>query len=844
VSKEEPVLQNIRNFTVQIRRIEDDRIVGTGIAVSEKGKIITCEHVVEAVLGVKPCDADGKEIGIYFPQIPESRRARVSTLLTEFEDDIVELELCDGLMPLGSEKIAKLGGAENSEGHKFRSYGYSPTGEHPSTWAHGIILGSVETTHIKKLQVDPVQLSSRQIDRGMSGAAVLDDELNAVVGIISARYFPKSAVKDDIGYAVDNYVLTFNPFNYTLENKVAKLPAPEPKTDQEKVRTAGKPKEAVILNNAPTSLDEWVGRAELLGQITEDCLSQKIHMTGLIGFGGEGKSSLARRWLDNMLEGMPDCPKPDGVFWWGFYDRPGVDEFFEAALEYISGGTIKASELPSSTAKAHFIAAMLSRSKYIFVLDGLEVLQEQDGDKYGLLRSRDLRDFLHFFAGPGHDSFCLVTSRAPLFDLIEYNTYSNRDVMRMSESDGRDLLRRYGVKNGTEAELDKIVREWDGHALTLSLIGTYLAEKYDGDIHKADKIEPPTADEPRYERVHRVLRRYDEHLTEAERAFMIIFSVFRTPVKEEAFPKVFRTATGKTAINAPITRLNNTEFGAMLELLKKYRILRYDARERHYTTHPLIRRHYSAILVKGGIEENKEAIEIHRQIKDYYLATAGDAPRYPTLEDLKPFIEVVHHLCKAGAYDEAFNIVWNQLFRNVEFVISRKLSAWDTVWDLMLEFFADRDTTGEPLVSEPSGKGWILNESGLCLMCLGRLAEAVSFYDRGNKIDVDILKAWRFGSTDFQNLSELHCHLGSLKEAEKAAKQALEYARRAEDEGEKRVSLTSLGWVAHLNGDIKKAGELFKKAEKLEKEIDPASQYLYSLRGIQHAEYLLKTGDI
>ena len=45
-------LQNLRDFTVQIRDA-NDRIVGTGIAVSTDGKIVTCAHVVEAA-GIDP----------------------------------------------------------------------------------------------------------------------------------------------------------------------------------------------------------------------------------------------------------------------------------------------------------------------------------------------------------------------------------------------------------------------------------------------------------------------------------------------------------------------------------------------------------------------------------------------------------------------------------------------------------------------------------------------------------------------------------------------------------------------------------------------------------------------
>ena len=55
-------LQNLRDFTVQIRD-EADQIVGTGIAVSMEGKVVTCRHVVEAA--IKGNAIAGAEVGVY-----------------------------------------------------------------------------------------------------------------------------------------------------------------------------------------------------------------------------------------------------------------------------------------------------------------------------------------------------------------------------------------------------------------------------------------------------------------------------------------------------------------------------------------------------------------------------------------------------------------------------------------------------------------------------------------------------------------------------------------------------------------------------------------------------------
>src|SRR5262249_1453573 len=154
--------QNLRDFTVQIRRIADDRIVGTGIAVSMDGQIATCAHVVKAA-GVDPYQADGSDIGIYFPQVRESdakrRQARVERCFDQkYDDDVVLLRLTGGQSPLAPEQIAVLGKARDSEGKPFRAYGYSPLATYAASRADGKIMGTVEPPIDKTLQTDPVQL--------------------------------------------------------------------------------------------------------------------------------------------------------------------------------------------------------------------------------------------------------------------------------------------------------------------------------------------------------------------------------------------------------------------------------------------------------------------------------------------------------------------------------------------------------------------------------------------------------------------------------------------------------------------------------------------------------------
>jgi hypothetical protein len=300
-------LQNLRDFTVQIRHAETNQIIGTGVAVTMDGQIVTCDHVVRAA-GVPFPQAGGpEEVSVYFPQARggevKARRATVAACFPQHQDDVVLLQLAGGPAPLAPEQIAVLGTAEPSMGNPFRSYGYHALGTIPATFAGGTILGCLECPEGDRFHAGLVQLESSQIADGMSGSAVLDTERNLIVGLVSNTWYPDVRTKHrDTAWAVNARVLTFPPINFDLRDEPLPLrDAPQPKTDIAAARAAVTPDLGVAWNNAPPALPEWVGRDDLLAGVTADWADPARRVTGLIGFGGEGKSSLARRWVDTLL---------------------------------------------------------------------------------------------------------------------------------------------------------------------------------------------------------------------------------------------------------------------------------------------------------------------------------------------------------------------------------------------------------------------------------------------------------------------------------------------------------------------------------------------------------------
>ena len=839
-------LQNLRNFTVQIRHPGTDAIVGTGIAVSTEGLVVTCAQVVKTALGVHPREAVDSEVGVYFPQAPEgaekARWATVAACFPQHDDDMVLLQLTGGSAPLGPEQIAVLGSAEQSPRYPFRSYGYRRLHGNLPGHAHGTIRDFVRPPRALRFHSEPLELGSRQIGLGMSGAPLLDFKRNLVVGLVSEAGFPGlTGEYPDSVWLINAQVLAREPFS--LPVRLQDLPrgaGPDPRTSLEPARAMVAADLGVAWNNAPEPPKEWAGRAELLQDLSLDFADPEHSVTGLIGAEGEGKSSLARRWVDDLLADA-FSPQPDGVFWWSFHANPSVDEFFEAAFKYMTGGDAEPRRVPSATVRAQILGAMLSAGRFLFILDRLEVTQHQEGDQYGLFRSADLREFLAHFAGTEHESFCLLTSRVPVLDLMEYGSYYHRRVKRLDSADGRAILLSADLV-GTDAMLHQVVTEWGSHSLTLRLLGAHLANWHMGNVEQIHEIPPPAAGESRQQHVRYVVRRaldqYHEHLTKAERSFLMLFSAFRTPVPVSAFERVFRADVGREAFNAPIVALDESVFGGMVRGLVARRILHYCRRTHQCTIHPLIHDYYQERL---AAVDPAQVRTMHGLMKDYYLELGKAVPREPLLHDLSPLIEAVHHACSAGAYDEAYQIYFERIRQHKRSLLVSRLRAYSTNLALMREFFANGDTTQEPQVSRPQDKKLILDEMALCLTNLGRLTEALPFHERSIVLSLRA-NDWSSASSIYRSLADIHSQLGALDASAKASREALALALRTEDRGAQRNSLYRQAWAAHLYGDLKTAGLVFRQAERLEKELNSSVRFLYGLRSIKHACHLLRNG--
>ena len=117
---------------------------------------------------------------------------------------------------------------------------------------------------------------------------------------------------------------------------------------------------------------------------------------------------------------------------------------------------------------------------------------------------------------------------------------------------------------------------------------------------------------------------------------------------------------------------------------------------------------------------------------------------------------MVHHACQAGAYDEAWEIYWKRICQEKKYVLAHRLGAYETDLTIMYEFFPEKDLSQEVQGSNPNAnKRWIPNTIGFCLRSLGRLREAVPFFERVAKANFEA-QDWQNTSNSYQNLCLLY----------------------------------------------------------------------------------------
>jgi len=279
---------DLRKCVIRVESLDGKYIAGTGFVVAED-LAVTCAHVVEA-LNVKP----GEQVRLTF-HIGGTMEAEVLTDGWHPEGDIAFLRLStslpEGVIP------ALLGNSDKCNGHAYIALGYPEDGDVQARWPQGNIGGLVP---VDGWAFDLLQLQGAEVDKGMSGAPVLDVITGQVVGMLTRVRTLENrqlqAPKIRYAYAMSAEAITTHaPRRLMLHSWDIELP--------KKAFIPGK--RAPTLFSEPRLPKGFIGRENerlALLNVPEDPNKTVI---GISGISGIGKTYLAS-WLYQEISQLDD----------------------------------------------------------------------------------------------------------------------------------------------------------------------------------------------------------------------------------------------------------------------------------------------------------------------------------------------------------------------------------------------------------------------------------------------------------------------------------------------------------------------------------------------------------
>ncbi len=610
---------------------------------------------------------------------------------------------------------------------------------------------------------------------------------------------------------------------------------------------------------APTRLhhgaEHLFGRDEELAALDQIASDPAKKILTIVAFGGVGKTSLVIEWMGRQA--AKNWGGFDRVFDWSFFSQgtreqggASAEGFVAEALRFFGDEAI-AQSAASAWDKGARLAQLVAQRRTLLVLDGVEPLQHPPGPLAGELKDPALATLLKGLAR-SNSGLCIVTTRERVADLSPFRdtTVPEWQLHHLSIPAGVELLKTLGVR-GTSAEFQQLVERVKGHALTLNLLGRYLAKAHGGDIRKSDQVKFEKADaatQGGY--AFKTIGAYERWLSEGgedgarQLAVLRLLGLFDRPADVGCMAAL----RGKPVIadlTEPLVGLDEEDWNLTLSSLSDCGLvsLQIDQseignRQSTIDAHPLIREYFAKQLREKKPESWRGA---HRRLYEHLCETTKEGDE-PTLEDLQPLYQAVAHGCLAGLQENARAKVYvARILLRGEYYSMKKLGALGSDLGAIASFFETPWSRVSPALTE-ANQAWMLNEAATRLRAQGRLADAVEPMRAGLEMRIK-QEVWSSAARIASNLSELKLMLGEIVQAIANAEKSVSYADRSDDVFMREVTRTVHADALQQAGHRTEAEAAFCDAEEMGAQRQPDYPLLYSLRGFRYCDLLLASPE-
>jgi tetratricopeptide (TPR) repeat protein len=503
-----------------------------------------------------------------------------------------------------------------------------------------------------------------------------------------------------------------------IVREVHQLLAPRP---AEAARPARKclppPPDRITLSRLPITGGKVFGREAELRRLHEAWHHPAAHVVSVVGWGGAGKSALLNRWLLEMEDEGYGCA--ERVYAWSFARQGAAempssgDGFVSAALAWFGdpdpGGG-------SAWEKGERLAYRVRAERTLLLLDGLEPLQVASGPDAGRLKDEALQALLRELAAANAGGLCVVTSRMPVTDLLDFEPGSawRVDLRHLSPAVGAEVLRAHGATGGQE-ELMETSREFDGHPLALVLLASYLRDAYDGDITQRGAIQLKDAGS----QAERVMAAYEAWFGEGpELELLRLLALFDRPADAQPVTAL-RAPPAIQGLTDTLHKLPVLRWRQQVAQLRRTGLVADEDPEEpgRLDVHPLVREYFRE---RTRLDHPAAWREGNSRLYEHFRAAARALP--DTLPEMEPLFQAVAHGCNAGRHRDALHDVYlPRIMRGDEAYAARRLGAYGALLSALASFCHEGDwarpVDPAPEVQglEPADQLAVLNQAELFL---------------------------------------------------------------------------------------------------------------------------------
>lgn len=738
---------------------------------------------------------------------------------------------------------------------------------------------AVGKDYLMPFETEPLSEPTPPDEDASDEAKIAYDHAQNFFGIIA----PIQRVPFEVSAAVDQIKRRVAELNAAAEAQLAANEREQKRRELEE-KLAPLPPSAAQLAQARIDLPAVLtsGSGFLAGRDVEESLlvdawascapdaapDAKTHIVVLHAIGGAGKTALLRRLVDRLAE--HDFPHAEKVLGWSAYSQGSgenrnadSDAFIIEALRFMG----ETGALPKDgVARARLLAERIKATRTLLLLDGIEPLQSLPDVDKGRLKDKGLQRLIQDLA-LGHPGLVVITSRQhlPELETRKAPAVRNHPLDRLSAKAGAHLLRHLGCW-GKAADMDAAVEETQGHALSVTLLGTYIDAVEAGDIAKRDRLELDrivlTADEldasdetVRYaKRASAIIQGYIDRFRDletksrgkgaAERLLLSIVGLFDRPADGPAVNAILdgEPIKGLTSDYADWSpQMRRERMSAAKSRLRKLKLLAEadEADPDGLDAHPVVRAHFGKALQAASPEAFHAA---HERLYRHYAAAAPNLPA--TLEAMTPLFHAIGHACCVKALvQEAFDDVYVRRVNRggSTFYLTNQLGAYAANLGALAHFFDPPWSALKPGLTVPSARAAAFNYAAFALRALGRLAEAEEPEAASLAMSVEE-EDWLGAALSASNISELRLTLGRVAAAVESGAEAVRHADRSRDAFWMMASRTTQADALAQAGRHRAAGALFVDAETRQALSEPDFPRLYSLPGYHYCDLVLDRG--